>query len=116
MKIIRLNIIETIAETEESTATESINFDVAAAQGPRVRYAIVVKGIADTERYTITLQDEGGIVVDMSTTFSVTEEQLANTQDPTITVELTCARIPRGVFRCVRVADLVARPAEPLAS
>ena len=114
MKIIRLNILDTLAEVDADAASESIAFDTS-ERSPTVRYVAVIKGIADTDRYIMTLQDEHDTVVDMSTTFAVTEEQL-KIEDPTLTIELVCARIPRGVIRCVRVADLVQRGAQPLAS
>lgn len=115
MKIIRLNIIDTITEVDPNQANESISFDLGAERGPRTRYVAVVQGITDTERYILTLQDENGVVVDMSTTFSVPAEQLS-TPALSVTIELSSTRIPRGILRCVRVADLVARQPEPLAS
>lgn len=116
MKIVRINLLHTIAEPDLPSASESLSFDAEhAATSPRVRYVVVVAGIADSERRILTLQDENGVVVDMSTTFQVDPSQLATT-DLTVTIEFTSARIPRGAIRCVRVADLAARPAQPLAS
>ena len=105
MKVTRLEFIDSLAQTDDSSDT--LAYDLPSLHDKKRGICRVqIKGFVDEDRYCVVLQDDKGNIVDLSLIFEVTAQQIKEIDDLHVWINVECARLPKGSFGCVKVSEL----------